>query len=325
MSHSVLVTGAFGNIGSRVVRHLLAAGHRVVAVDLKTPKTEELAATFGGAIELIWGNICDPTLWPRALMGIDVVVHMAAIIPPAADRNRELTLAVNQTATLELLKSMEMSTTAKRLVFASSMTVAGHEQDRRTPPLKVEDEMQPTDLYGETKAECERRIRASSLRWTILRVAACPPTEMSFSGGAGSIDVIFETSPNGRIEVVHNDDAALAFANAVSCDAATGKVLFVGGGESCRTYTLDFYNRVLGATGLGPLRPTAFRPGPPYFYGDWLDTAESQRLLGFQLHSIDDIVADLKASAGFKRRLLKLFAPLVNRMLERRSPYRAQD
>lgn len=323
MSHSVLVTGAFGNIGGRVVRHLLAAGHRVVAVDLKTPKTQELAASFGNSIELNWGNICDPALWTTALVGIDAVVHMAAIIPPAADRNPELALAVNQTATLELIKHMELSPTAKRLVFASSMTVAGHEQHRRTPPLKVEDEVEPTDLYGKTKAECERCIRASSLRWSILRVAACPPTELSFSGGASSIDVIFETSPNGRIEVVHNDDAALAFANAVDCDAAVGKILFVGGGERCRSYTLDFYNRVLGASGLGPLRPTAFRPGPPYFYGDWVDTAESQKLLAFQRHGIDDIVADLKASAGLKRPLLKLVAPLVNRILERRSPYRA--
>lgn len=323
MPHSVLVTGAFGNIGSRVVRHLLRAGHRVVAVDLETPKTQAIATTFGNSIELIWGNICDPTLWPKALMGVDVVVHMAAIIPPAADRNPELAIAVNQTATLELLKSMKASATAKRLVFASSMTVAGHEQHRRSPPLKVQDEMQPTDLYGKTKAECERCIRGSALNWTILRVAACPPSEMSFSSGAGSIDVIFDTSPNGRIEVVHNDDAALAFANAVDCDAAIGKILFVGGGESCRSYALDFYNRVLGAAGLGPLRSSAFRPGPPYFYGDWLDTEESQQLLAFQRHGIDDIVAELKTRAGLTRPLLKLIAPLVNRILERRSPYRA--
>ena len=321
MAYSVLVTGAFGNIGSRIVRHLLAAGHSVVAVDLKTPKTEALAAGFGDAVRVIWGNICDPQLWPQALNGVDVVVHMAAIIPPAADRNPELAFAVNQTATLALIKSMEASPTAKRLVFASSMTVAGHEQHLRTPPLKVDDPTSATDLYGKAKVECERAIRASTLRWTILRVAACPPTEMSMSSDPSTIEVIFGTSADGRIEVVHNDDAALAFANAVDCDATVGKILFVGGGERCRTYTLDFYNRVFAAMGLGPLKPASFRPGPPYFYGDWLDTTESQALLQFQRHSIDDIVADLRASAGFKRHVLKLIAPLVNRMLERRSPY----
>ncbi len=324
MSHSVLITGAFGNIGSRTVRHLLDAGHRVVAVDLKTPRAETLAASFGSSIEVVWGNICDPSVWSRALIDIDTVMHLAAIIPPAADRNSELTVAVNQTATIELLEQMEASPTAKRLIFASSMTVAGHEQHLRAPPLKVDDVPQPSDLYGKTKAECERRIKASSLRWSILRIAACPPTDISFKD-MENLKLIFETSADGRIEVVHNDDAALAFANAVNCDAAIGKVLFIGGGENCRSYALDFYNRLFSSMGLGPLKPEVFRPGPPYFFGDWLDTAESQQLLAFQRHSIDDIFSDLKARAGVMRWLLKLLAPLVNPLLERRSPYHTRS
>jgi nucleoside-diphosphate-sugar epimerase len=324
MPQTVLITGAFGNIGSRVVRHLLVAGHRVVAVDLKTPRAETIAASFGTAIEVVWGNICDANLWSSALSGVDAVIHLAAVIPPVADRNPELTIAVNQTATLELLKCMEASPTAKRLIFASSMTVAGHEQHRRTPPLKTDEEPQPSDLYGKTKAECERHIQASTLRWSILRIAACPPTEISLSSDSSAIDVLFATSPNGRIEVIHNDDAALAFANAVNCDAAVGKILFIGGGARCQRYTLEFYNRIFAAMGFGPLKPEAFRPGPLYFYGDWLDTDESQKLLAYQRHGVDDIFLALKASAGYKRWLLKIIAPLINSFLERRSPYRGR-
>jgi UDP-glucose 4-epimerase len=323
MPHSVMVTGAFGNIGSRTVRHLLAAGHRVVVVDLKTPKTVAMADRIGGSLEVVWGNICDPNLWPRVLSGIDTVVHLAAIIPPATDRNPELAIAVNQTATIELLKHMEASPTAKRLVFASSMVVAGHEQHRRTPPLTVEEEPRPTDLYGKGKAECERHIQATSLRWSILRIAVCPPTELSLSDGQ-NFEAIFETSATGRMEFVHNDDAALAFANAVNCDAAIGKILFVGGGESCRSHALAFYNRFFAAIGLRPLKPELLRPGPPYFFGDWLDTTESQTLLAFQRHRLDDILAELQANVGSKRALLKLVAPLVSMLLERRSPYRAR-
>ena len=324
VSHSVLITGAFGNIGSRTVRHLLAAGHRVVALDLRTRKTEAVAATFAGALETVWGNICDPNLWPRVLSDIDTVVHLAAIIPPAADRNPELTNTVNQTATTELLKQMEASPLARRLIFASSMAVAGLEQQRRTPPLRADEEMRPTDLYGRTKAECERHIRASSLRWSILRIAACPPTDLSFKD-VDSFEVIFDTSASGRVEVVHNDDAALAFANAVTSDGAIGKVLLIGGGESCRSYALPFYNRMFSTVGLGPLNPTVLRPGPPHFFGDWLDTSESQKLLAFQCHSMDDIFADLEAKVGFKRLLLKIVAPLVNLILERRSPHRTRE
>src|SRR3546814_10924487 len=41
---TVLVTGAFGNVGRSVVRHLLEAGHHVVAADLETPRAAAMAA-----------------------------------------------------------------------------------------------------------------------------------------------------------------------------------------------------------------------------------------------------------------------------------------
>ena len=295
----------------------------MVAMDLRTRKTEAQAATFSGALETVWGSICDPGMWPRVLSDIDTVVHLAAIIPPAADRNPTLTYAVNQTATFGLLQHMEASPIARRLIFASSMAVAGLEQQRRTPPLRADEEMQPADLYGRTKAGCEQRIRASSLRWSILRIAACPPTDISFKG-VDNLEVIFDTSASGRVEVVHNDDAALAFANAVTCDEAIGKILLIGGGESCRSYALPFYNRMFSTVGLGRLKPEVLRPGPPHFFGDWLDTAESQQLLAFQRHGMDDIFSDLQAKVGLKRWLLKIVAPLVNLILERRSPHRTR-
>lgn len=323
MSHSVLVTGAFGKVGSRTVRHLLAAGHRVVAVDLQTPSTTAAAAAFGSSVKVVWGDICDPSLWTRALSGIDTVVHLAAIIPPAVDRYPNLAIAVNQTATLDLVRAMEASTTAKRLVFASSMVVAGHEQHRRTPPLTADEEPRATDLYGKTKVECERGIRASSLQWSILRLAVVCSTDFSFKD-SNSLDAMFDASASGRVEVVLDDDAGLAFANAVTCDEAIGKVLFIGGGAKCRSSVIDFYNRFFHAIGLGTLNPEALRPGAPYFFGDWLDTAESQRLLAFQRHSLDEIISALRASVGYRRWILKPIAPLLTSMIERRSPHRAR-
>ena len=323
MPRTVLVTGAFGNIGSLVVRHLLGSGHRVVAMDLQTPRSEKAAAAFGNGLTVVWGNICDPSLWARALDGVDVVIHMAAIIPPNVDRNPKLAIAVNQTATAELIRRMEESSTAKRLVFASSMVVSGQDQSGRIPPLRVEEPTKATDLYGETKVECEKLIRSSSLRWSILRISGCPPMNLSFKD-IDNLPAIFETSPDGRIEVVHADDAALAFANAVDCDAAVGKILFIGGGKSCQSYALEFYNRVFSAMGLRKINPKILRPGPPRFYGDWLDTEESQKLLQYQRHSIKQLVDELRRNVGFRWWLLKAVSPIVSVLLAQRSPYPKQ-
>src|SRR3546814_10898785 len=103
-------------------------------------------------------------------------------------------------------------------------------------------------------------------------------------------DTLFPYTTLFRSELVHTEDAGLAFANAVSCGDAVGRILYVGGGESCRSQVLDFYNRMFNAIGLRPVDPRVLRSGPPRFFGDWLDTVESQRLLQFQRHSLDDIL-----------------------------------
>lgn len=320
MPQTVLVTGAFGNVGSSTVRHLLRAGHRVVALDLRSSRTEAVAARFYGDIRVLWGNICDPALWEQALEGVDAVIHLAAIIPPLTERAPQLTRAVNLQATLDLVKHMEASSTARRLVFASSMVVAGHEQQHRRPPLTVDELPRPTDEYGRSKAECERHIRASGLRWSILRLAVCPPAALSMKDADG-FNNIFDTSASGRIELVHTDDAGLAFANAASCEAAIGRTLYIGGGERCRSQVLPFYNRMFEAMGLRKLDPRVLHPGPPRFFGDWVDTTESQRLLGFQRHSLDDILRELRTSLGPARWLLQAAAPFAGWFIARRSPH----
>jgi len=320
MPQTVLVTGAFGNVGSSTIRHLLASGHQVVAVDLRSPRTEAVARRLGDRVKVMWGNICDPALWERALDEVDAVVHLAAIMPPATERSPELTEAVNLKATLGLIRQMESSPTARRLVFASSMVVAGHEQHRREPPLRVDEPVQPADAYGRSKADCERHIQASKLRWSILRLAVCPPAALSLKDADG-FDNIFDTSASGRIEMVHTDDAGLAFANAAGCDAAIGRILYIGGGLRCRSQVLDFYNRMFEAMGLGRLDPRALRQGPARFFGDWVDTDESQRLLAFQRHSLDDILDELRSSLGPSRWILKAAAPLAGWLIARRSPH----
>lgn len=321
MRHSVLVTGAFGNIGSRIAGLLAGEGHRVTAVDLPTRGTKAAAARFDGAVEAVWSDICDPTLWPRALEGIDTVIHMAAMIPPGTNQHPDRAIAVNQTATVELVQAMERSATAKRLIFASSMAVAGHEQHRRTPPLSVEEGTHPTDLYGRTKAESERRIRESSLRWSILRLAVCPPIAVSLEY-ARKFDTIFDASADGRMELVHNDDAALAFSRAMDCNEAVGKILYIGGGRRCQSRVLDFTNGVFTTMGLNPLPAKVFRPGPTYFFGDWLDTSESEKLLGYQQHGIDDILTEMRAELGWRRWLVRAIAPVASPILERLSPHK---
>jgi UDP-glucose 4-epimerase len=76
---------------------------------------------------------------------------------------------------------------------------------------------------------------------------------------------------------------------------------------------------VLGSVGVGSLPDEAFTQVP--FSTDWLDTQESQALLGFQRHTLDDYARDLKGTVGSLRYLIQSVQPLVRRYLLNFSPY----
>jgi nucleoside-diphosphate-sugar epimerase len=79
----VLVTGATGVIGRRVVPQLVARGHRVTAV-ARTPEKRALIAAWGAdAIDL---DLTDAGDVRRAMAGHDVVVNLATHIPPSTLR-----------------------------------------------------------------------------------------------------------------------------------------------------------------------------------------------------------------------------------------------
>jgi nucleoside-diphosphate-sugar epimerase len=316
----VLLTGAFGGIGRQVLSQLMLTGHKVTCLDLRNAKTEKLAAALPKSANVIWGNICDSAVLEAALCDIDAVVHMAGIIPPLANSNEALATKVNIDATRTLVELMQRLPCGKRLIFASSMGVAGLEQFKRTPPLTADVPPTPTDHYGFTKAECETLIRASDLDWTILRIAACPHEDL-LGGGKEDLRIVFDTSAASRVEFVHFEDVGLAFANAVNCDAAIGRILFLGGGATCQTEAWNFYTELFKTMGIEGLPRSAFKPGPPLFFGDWLDTSESQALLKFQRHSLQDFYAWATKKAGYKRYLMKLISPLAKRAMLKMSPY----
>jgi UDP-glucose 4-epimerase len=329
MAKKILLTGAFGNIGSLVIRELLAQNYQVLAFDKHSPVTQKNSRKFAGTgIQIFWGDITNKNDIETALQGVDAVIHLAGIFPPLSENNPKLSQAVNVDGTRHLVQAMEKSPTAKRLVFASSIAVYGRQQGRITPPLKASDSLMPDDFYGKNKAECEAILQASSLNWTIMRISACPPVNISnmasFKGAP-----IFESHPDSRLEIVHPADAALAFVNAIACNEAIGKILLLGGGEKNRLTTLQLFNDMLGSIGLKPLPREAFQIREPIiFHGDWLDTEESQRLLKFQRHDVQQLHEDFWNSLGLARYgllLLKPISPLVSWAIKQSSPYYRQQ
>jgi len=110
----------------------------------------------------------------------------------------------------------------------------------------------------------------------------------------------------------------LAIANALDEDRVWGKVLHIGGGSRCQLYQREILEGVLDAVGIGMLPEEAFTKIP--FPTDWLDTSESQEILGFQQRTLQDYIQDVESMLGYRQNLVRLFRPAIRSWLLSKSP-----
>jgi UDP-glucose 4-epimerase len=315
---NILVTGAFGNVGYSTLAALLEEGHRVRCFDVRTPANLKAAKKLGSRVEVVWGDLRRPEDLEAAVRGQDVVIHLAFIIPKLSatgfesEDHPDWAEEINVGGTQNLLAAMRRQPRPPRIVFASSYHIYGPTQDQ-PPPRTALDPVQPIENYALHKVACEAMIRESGLEWAILRLAASLPIAIRMDPG------MFEVPPDNRMEYVHTRDAGLAFARAAASSEVWGKVLLVGGGLRCQYVYREITTRVLEAMGVGALPDEAF--ASVAFPTDWLDTTESQRLLCYQRHTLDDYVRDMKARLGFRAGLVRAFRPLVRTFLLQQSPY----
>ncbi len=313
----VLLTGAFGNVGTETIRELIAAGHDVRAFDLPGKRNEKVAAQFGSRIEVFWGDLRQPKDVQGAVATCDAVIHDAAIIPPVSEQTPDLTRTVNVVGTKNLITACEAENPSPRFILASSVTLFGPCQDK-PPPRRPEEPIVPTDHYTHSKARCEELLRESRLDWVILRLGGVAPLALEGSGD-GFLEYFFNVNPSSRLEQVHPSDVGLAQTNALDCDDALHKVLLIGGGKNSQIHMRDLNAAILDAVGIGELPDSLFGTDP--FYTDWLDTEESQRLLGYQRHDFPSYRGALYDRMRWARLMVRPLRWPIRRYLEFKSPH----
>src|ERR1043166_8863316 len=120
-----LVTGGAGFIGSNLAERLVQLGNRVRVVDnFVTGKRENLADVLP-KIELIEGDLADPTICAQACRGVQFVFHQAALPSvPKSVANPALSHRCNLEATLALLLAAR-DAGVKRFIYAGSSSAYG--------------------------------------------------------------------------------------------------------------------------------------------------------------------------------------------------------
>jgi nucleoside-diphosphate-sugar epimerase len=217
----VLITGATGFVGSHVVENLARAGHPIRALVRATSDTSRLAEH--GA-ELVHGGLHDAGALGRAVQGVDVIVHLAALTHArsAAELHR-----ANETGTRDLVAAaLGAEPGPRRFVYLSSLAAAGPSRNGR--PVTVEDAPRPLTAYGRSKLAGEFACLAAAdlLDVVVLRAPAVyGPRDrelLRFFQFANRGILPVPSGPARPLQLVHAHDLARAIERAVNVPGVRG-------------------------------------------------------------------------------------------------------
>lgn len=121
-----LVTGGAGFIGSHIVERLVSQGTAVRVLDNLSTGARGNVSCHGDRVEFIEGNVQDPTVVARAVEGVDVVFHEAALasVPRSVTHPLE-THDACVTGTVALLDACRKAG-VRRVVYAASSSAYGN-------------------------------------------------------------------------------------------------------------------------------------------------------------------------------------------------------
>jgi nucleoside-diphosphate-sugar epimerase len=156
-------------------------------------------------------------------------------------------------------------------------------------------------------------------------VLSVDPKAMPLTADAPFIESALPT--DNHMHSVDVRDVARAFAAATTADVV-GEILLIAGDDSHKVMYSDVGAAMAAARGLKGGLPNG-RPGNPdndddWFVTEWMDTTRAQEALQFQHHSWPDMLAEMRANAGWTRYVLPLFVPLIRAFLTRRGAYYKQ-
>jgi CDP-glucose 4,6-dehydratase len=294
---SVLVTGAYGLLGSWLVKTLLEGGARVTVIRRDNPARSALTLMgLGEKVDVVHGDICTEGLTERALAEyeVDTVFHLAAqTLVPTANRSPLSTFETNMRGTWLLLEACRHHG-AERVIVAASDKAYGPSTDlpyRETHPLA------PLYPYDVSKAATDLLTRSYWHTWQ-LPVAVTRFANLYGGGdlnGSRLIPEAVTAALAGRRPIVRSDGsperdflyvedavgAYLAIWSALGRGEGRGEAFNAGGGSPHRV--LDVVELICRLAGT-EVTPDIRGAGTPAGEIDrqWVDYGKLHGLTGWE-------------------------------------------
>ena len=264
----LLITGGAGSIGKELAISLARKGYQVKAFDIAQ-------ADFSGlnnhGVEVMKGDITDRNSVKKAVKGCDLVLHLAALLPPVSEIYRERTFAVNVDGTAHIVDAIVDDGARARMILTSTVATYG-DTTADEPPIRANHPQRPNTIYSETKVEAEKYVIDAKIPHIILRVSAVvmpalmEPPKWPFL-------------PEQRVEFINRADVVAALLASVEKEEAAGKILNIAGGRSWQMLGKEFVAELYSILDI-PAEDAEYPERPVYC--DWYDTDESQAILNYQ-------------------------------------------
>lgn len=212
----VFVTGATGTMGQETMKQLLARSNRFKTRILARPSDKNktlLKKYMCPALEVVWGDMADYDTVKKCVDGAEYVLHIGAMVSPAADKYPEKTLYTNIGSTLNIIKAIKEQPDPDKVHFAYVGTVAM--TGSRLEPVhfgRVGDPMNPSihDYYAVSKVFSEAALFDSGLKyWVSVRQTGQHPS----ADGAGEEPIIFHQPENNVLEWSTAIESGICMAN----------------------------------------------------------------------------------------------------------------
>jgi len=296
----ILVTGANGFVGKTLTRELYARGFVTRAAVRSAEVSVEKAEMA------VLGAVDENTDWEEALVGIDVVIHLAARVHVMRDGARDSLSEFRRinTAGTEHLARSAAAAGVRRLVYVSSIKVNGEATAGGNRYTEL-DNPSPRDAYGISKWEAEQALHRVAGE-TGLEVVIVRPPLVYGAGVKGNFVQLLKVldkgiplplaSANNLRSLVYVGNLADALIICATHHAAAGQTYLVSDGEDISTPDLL---RRLGAS-LG--RPARLIPCPSGLL----------RMVGYltgKSDQIERLLGSLQVDSGKIRRELNWIPP----------------
>ena len=244
LTGTALVTGGAGFIGSHIAAALMAGGARVRVLDDLSTGHRENIEEIGGDLDFIEGSVANEALLKKALDGVEVVFHEAAIpsVPRSVEEPRQTHIA-SVDGTFSLLLAAR-DNRVRRVVYAASSSAYGDQ-----PTLPKAEQMLPDPLSPYAVAKlvgeyyCQVFTRVYGLETVSLRYFnVFGPRQDPGSQYSGVVSRFISTLLSGEQPVIYGDgeqsrdftyidNVVAANLSAAASKEASGRVINVANGE----------------------------------------------------------------------------------------------